>query len=233
MLLADQQDTSEIPDVMSFLLLRKLVGIIAMLLPFVLVVGNAIISSGLQASMSGYYYTAMRNTFVGALCALGIFLVTYNGYDRPDRIITNIAGVGAICVAFFPTRPSGATTGQAVIGVCHLTFAFIVFGMLALMSLRFAKRMPTPADGLGRLQKVGYALGFTPPGTSTTPMLETSLYRGCGLVIIACMVLVAPLSNVFGHSLLILETIMLVAFGTSWFVKGKHFLPVPVRSVPG
>jgi hypothetical protein len=33
----------------------------------------------------------MRNFFVGALCALGIFLVAYNGYDLADRMITNIA----------------------------------------------------------------------------------------------------------------------------------------------
>jgi hypothetical protein len=233
MLLADQQDTSTIPDVMSFLLLRKLVGIIGMLLPFVLVAGNAIIGSGMQGSMSAYYYTSMRNVFVGALCSLGIFLVTYNGYDRPDRIITNIAGAGAICVAFFPTSPKHATTGQAIVGSFHLSFAGIVFIMLAVMSLRFAKRMPTPRDGLRRLEKLGYAFGFTPPGTSATPGLEITIYRACGLVIAACVVLVFPLGNLFGHSLLVLETIMLAAFGTSWFVKGKHILPVPVRQATG
>jgi hypothetical protein len=229
--LVDKQDTSDIPDVMSFLLLRKLVGIIGMLLPFVLIAGNAIIGDDLQASMSGYYYTSMRNIFVGALCGLGIFLVTYNGYDRPDRIITNIAGAGAICVAFFPTSPAKPTSGQSVIGDLHLAFAFTVFAMLAVMSLRFAKRSPTPERGLGRLEKISYALGFTPPGTSTTPALEIAIYRGCGLAIIVCIALVKPLANVGGYSLLVLEAIMLVAFGTSWFVKGKHILPVPVKSV--
>jgi hypothetical protein len=229
--LVDNQDTSDIPDVISFLLLRKLVGIIGMLLPFVLVAGNAIIGDDLQASMSGYYYTSMRNIFVGALCGLGIFLVTYNGYDRADRIITNIAGAGAICVAFFPTTPAKPTSSESLIGDFHLGFAFLVFAMLAVMSLRFAKQMPTPPTGLRPMARIGYAFGFTPPGTSTTPALEIAIYRGCGVAIIVCMALVKPLANVGGYSLLILEAIMLVAFGTAWFVKGKHFLAVPVRSV--
>lgn len=222
---AGQQDTGTTPDVMSFLLLRKLVGIIGMLLPFVLIVGNVVIGHGVQPSMSSYYYTSMRNIFVGALCALGIFLVTYNGYDRADRVITNVAGAGAICVAFFPTSPAKATSQQALVGGFHLTFAFIVFIMLATMSLRFAKRMPTP-DGLPLRDRVYYALGFTPKGASTTPWLEIATYRVCGAAIVVCIILIAPLSNVFGHSLLVLETIMLIAFGTSWFVKGKHILPV-------
>jgi hypothetical protein len=29
----------------------------------------------------------MRNIFVGALCALGVFLGAYNGYDEVDRWI--------------------------------------------------------------------------------------------------------------------------------------------------
>jgi hypothetical protein len=56
--------------------------------------------------MSGYYYTGMHNIFVGALCALGVFLVAYNGYDDLDRWITNIAGAAAIIVALFPTKPA-------------------------------------------------------------------------------------------------------------------------------
>jgi hypothetical protein len=32
--------------------------------------------------MSAYYYTPMRNIWIGALCALGIFLIAYDGWDR-------------------------------------------------------------------------------------------------------------------------------------------------------
>jgi len=62
-------------------------------LPFVLLVGNIVISGELPESVSGYYYTGMRNVFVGALCVLGVFLMAYAGYNEFDRWITNLAGL--------------------------------------------------------------------------------------------------------------------------------------------
>ncbi len=83
--------------------LRQIVGWIGTLLPIVLLVGVAISSTESRPdSMSGYYYTDMRNVFVGSLCALGAFLGAYDGYDDLDRWITNIAGFCAIGVAFCP-----------------------------------------------------------------------------------------------------------------------------------
>jgi hypothetical protein len=43
-------------------------------------------------------------------------------------------------------------------------------------------------------------------------------------VILACVILVYPLSGAATYSLLVLETIMLVFFGLSWFVKGRKIL---------
>ena len=34
----------------------------------------------------------MRNIWIGALCTLGVFLIAYDGWDLPDKVITNIAG---------------------------------------------------------------------------------------------------------------------------------------------
>ena len=38
---------------------------IAVLLPFALILANWVIGHGVQSSVSGYYYTPMRNIFVG------------------------------------------------------------------------------------------------------------------------------------------------------------------------
>jgi hypothetical protein len=184
----------------SYLVLRKLVGWIGMLLPFVLMIGNAVLNDARPDSMSGYYYTPMRNIFVGALCALGVFLIAYDGYDNVDRWITNIAGLCAIGVAFCPTKPSGPMAAwQNVAGDIHVVFAVGTFTALGLMALRFAKGGPKP---------------------------EVIAYRVCGCLILACVVL-AALSNflpppVFAHwpVLFILEATAVVAFGVSWFVKG-------------
>jgi hypothetical protein len=56
--------------IISYMFLRQAVGWIGTLLPIGLLVGNAISSTTPRPdSMSGYYYTDMRNIFVGALCA--------------------------------------------------------------------------------------------------------------------------------------------------------------------
>jgi hypothetical protein len=211
------------PLVMSYLQMRTFVGAIGVLLPFVLMIGNAVIGRTLQPSLSGYYYTPMRNVFVGALWALGVFLISYDGWDRVDEVITDIAGVCCIGVSLCPTTPNNPTGTQSLVGDFHLAFACIVFAMLALMSLRFAKRVPTPKTGLTIWQRVEYALGFTPPGTSAATPAEIAVYRISGAVIVICIALFVPLSG-NSDSLLVLETIMLVAFGLAWFVKGTTLL---------
>jgi hypothetical protein len=173
-----EQSTEGKQLVVSYLFLRRAVGWIAILLPIVLLVGNLISSAASPPeSMSGYYYTDMRNIFVGSLCALGVFLVAYNGYDNVDRWVTSIAGLGAIGVAFCPTKPAVCVTGavtcpppsvrqlathQTVVGDIHLGFALVAFLMLGLMALRFAKTGPTPA-GLGWVGQLRYGLGFGAP----------------------------------------------------------------------
>jgi hypothetical protein len=209
---------------MSYLLMRVLIGVIAVLLPFTLILANWAIGHGFAASMSGYYYTPMRNIFVGTLCAIGVFLVTYDGYDLADRIITDVAGLCTICIAFLPTTPAHQPTArQMLIGDLHLTFACSAFVLLSVMAFRFAKRQPTP-PGLTWWRRVQYAFGFTGPGDSQGPAWERVVYRVSGGMILTCVILIYPLSSAAAHSLLVLETIMLVAFGLSWFVKGRKIL---------
>jgi hypothetical protein len=220
---AAAQRSAPVPLVMSYLLLRVLIGVIAVLLPFVLVLVNWGIGHGFQPSMSGYYYTAMRDTFVGSLCAIGVFLVSYDGYDLPDRLITDAAGLCTICIAFFPTTPGNQPTAhQVLIGDLHLTFACAAFVLLSVMAFRFAKREPT-RPGLSGWERVKYAFGFTRPGESGAAGWELAVYRASGVTILLCIAVIYPLSTV-KYSLLVLEAVMLVSFGLSWFVKGRKIL---------
>jgi hypothetical protein len=220
---AAQREKAPAPLIMSYLLMRVLIGVIAVLLPFALILANWIIGHGVQSSVSGYYYTPMRNLFVGSLCAIGVFLVSYDGYDLADRAITDVAGLCAICIACFPTTPAEPTARQALIGDLHLTFACTAFVLLSLMAFRFAKRQPTP-PGLTWWRRVEYAFGFTGPGDSQALAWERVVYRVSGGMILTCVILIYPLSAAAAHSLLVLETIMLAAFGLSWFVKGRKIL---------
>jgi hypothetical protein len=227
--------------IVSYMLLRQLVGWIGTLLPIVLIVGNTISSTTPRPdSMSGYYYTDMRNIFVGTLCALGVFLVAYDGYDDVDRWITNIAGLGAILVALFPTKPAVCTAGacpassvthlstsQQAVGDLHLVFAAVTFVALGFMALRFAKGGQTP-PGLSLPSRLRYGLGFGPgggqPGQYTA---DNIIYRISGITILSCVVLAAA-SNLLPASvnahwplLFIFEAVAVFAFGVSWFTKGR------------
>ena len=138
---AAQREKAPAPLIMSYLLMRMLIGVIAVLLPFALILANWIIGHGIQSSVSGYYYTPMRNIFVGSLCAIGVFLVSYDGYDLADRTITDVAGLCAICIACFPTTPAHQPTArQVLIGDLHLTFACaaLTFACAALYAACFS-----------------------------------------------------------------------------------------------
>jgi len=209
---------------MSYLLMRVVVGAIGLLLPWVMLISGWLLGQATQPSISGYYYTPMRNVFVGALWALAFFLIAYNGYDWPDRLITNLAGACALGISLFPTTPLGPYTSQQfAIGMVHLAFAGITFVLLGVMALRFASREQTPS-GLPFGGRCKYALGFTGPGSSSTPNWELVTYRVSGFLIIGCVALCFPLSLVSQYWLLPLETIVLLAFGSSWFVKGRKIL---------
>ncbi len=102
-----QQPPANESLVLSYLGLRKAIGIIGILLPFVLVFGKILLERGLgiESSISAYYYTVMGDVFVGSLCAVGVFLLSYRGYERKDNIAGDIACIFAIGVALFPTKP--------------------------------------------------------------------------------------------------------------------------------
>jgi hypothetical protein len=213
----DQPGDDDSQIVISYMLLRQIVGWIGTLLPIVLLVGGVISSQARPDSMSGYYYTDMRNVFVGALCALGAFLGAYDGHDWMDRWITNIAGFGAVGVAFCPTKPTAATlsTSQQVVGDVHVFFAVTTFTMLGLMALRFARD------------------GETPPQDRAAMWI----YRASGITILIC-VLVAVLSSLLPASvtahwplLFVIEALAVFAFGVSWFVKGQTMERILRRQV--
>jgi len=242
--------------VINYLYLRKTVGWIGTLLPVVLIAGNALFfTTTLPDSMSSYYYTHMRNVFVGSLCALGVFLIAYAGYDDWDRWITNIAGFGTLGVAFCATKPTvcGAqartcvapavrtlSTEQNVVGTIHLVFAAIAFIALGVMALRFAKLPPSEElrpHGFGGWLRA--ALGLPQRGQDDprkpADKRDGAIFRTCGIGILLCVVL-AILGNFLPQSfkndvpvLFIFEALAVFAFGVSWFVKGQTLAPTAAR----
>lgn len=201
--------------VLSYLGLRKTIGYIGIALPFVLVFGKIILeSSGILSSISDYYYSVMRDVFVGSLCAIAIFLMSYRGYERRDDIAGNLACVSAIGVALFPTNPAvGATQQAVIIGMVHLFFAVCFFLLLAFFALVLFRQTDQNKQPTRR------------------KLQRNRIYFLCGCVIVACIALIVLL-NFLPYNPWIqqlnpifwFESLAVLAFGISWFVKGETIL---------
>jgi hypothetical protein len=214
-----QQVLTRNPGLISYLTLRKFVGLIGILLPFALVIINMLLvrQAVLLGSISGYYYTGVRGVLVGSLCAIGVFLFAYRGYDNWDNInwdnvLTNSAGLFAIGVALFPTAPVNPSAHARDIGYVHLTCAGLLFVTLAVIALWLFRK--------------------TDQGHERKPEKKRRdlVYLICGSVIALCVVLVPIESLVIGapiqkfHPLFWLEAVAVIAFGFSWLVKGETIL---------
>jgi hypothetical protein len=211
----DQQSGPQDSRVISYLALRKAVGIIGFSLPFVLAFGRMLQQGpGIEGSISCYYYTGMRNVLVGSLCAIGVFLLSTRGYDWRDEIAGRLACVFAIGVAFLPTKPcmEGVPPHECVAAL-HRSLAALLFLTLAYFCLAlFTKTDPSKIPTRRKLQR-------------------NAVYRASGYTILACILVIGivslPSVNVLVKRcdpIFWLESMAVVAFGFAWLVKGETIL---------
>jgi len=204
--------------IVSYLAMRRLIGILGISLPFIVVLGGFTQGEpGLQGSISGYYYTNMRDFFVGILSGVALFLISYKGYEKIDDIVANMSGLFALGMIFFPTA---MYSGKAVrVGMfliddsisekIHLTFGALFFLALSFNSLfLFTRRHP---GVMGKEKK-----------------RRNMIYRFCGIVMILAIVCITMYTVFLRETfiaainpVLILESVALFAFGISWLVKGN------------
>jgi hypothetical protein len=199
----------------SYLSLRRATGIIGLALPFVLALGKIVFEGpGIQSSISAYYHTIMRDVLVGSLCAIGVFLMSYRGYERRDEIAGRLGCIFAIGVALIPTAPRlGATPLENILSAAHFWLAGLFFGTLAYFSIvLFTETAPGAKPTRQKLQR-------------------NVIYRVCGYTMLATVALIGfftlpsvfPLVERFTPRFW-LESLGIVAFGVSWLVKGETIL---------
>jgi hypothetical protein len=208
-------------DIRTYRRIRKTIGWLGMGLPVVLVLLSLIpfFKTGIQHSISHYYYTNFRELLTGVLCAVSLFLIRYEGTHNPvfwknDGLLTNIAGIMALLVALFPTNPGNcAEKIYSFIPLCakwlgwlHYLFAAIFFLTLAVISINVFT--------IGQQENKGIPVSF---------LNENVLYRMCGYAIIVFVILIPvfEILKLFHGSTLLMEALALFAFGTSWLIKGR------------
>lgn len=213
----------------SYLRIRKLIGLLGMVLPILVV----IIHGSVLSSISHYYYTDSAVFFIGILSALGLFLVSYRGRKKDpkkdkfsDNTFTNIGGWAVLIVVLVPTSFGGSLSTEidaiselqtfpmfghnnSIYETIHFVFAGLFLASMGWMSFRrFLDDIPA-----------GERIG------------ERKLYKVCGLIIWSCLVILffefliglipGAKNQITPYDIFIFETIAVIFFGFSWFVKGK------------
>jgi len=206
------------PFIISYLTLRRAIGILGITLPAFLILGTVIIGkcTQVQDSISHYYFTIMGDLLVGILCAVAIFLLSYRGYEKIDNITSSLAGIFAMGVAFLATShdPDAACTVRSLPDISWRIAVHYISAALFFITLSFISIfLFTKSKGI----KTGKKL------------LRNKIYVACGIVMLVAIAIIFALKvfPAFGHLMakfkpvFWLEWIALIAFGTSWLVKGK------------
>lgn len=202
----------------SYMTLRKLVGLLGIILPFVLVIGAKLIFSNtsIESTISHYYHTGMRDVFVGFIVGIGMFFFCYKGPEKIDGVMGNLAGIFATGLALFPTTASDKIVGSSlIIGKFHFAFATLFFLSLVYFSIfLFTKSKPDQAP--------------TP-----RKLIRNKVYKICGIIMLCCLLCIFvyfqfvedryPIVQEY-KPVFWLESIALWSFGISWITKGEMIL---------
>ncbi|MBM1106216.1 hypothetical protein JQC67_08720 [Aurantibacter crassamenti] len=204
--------------------IRKLIGALGLALPFLL----PLTEGQFLSSISHYYYLSFSSLlFIIILSSFGLFLISYRGYkvDATEKIsddmLTNIGGIAALIVVFFPTYCSSSESipindlcvsnsypllghNDKTTNTIHLISAAVfIFTMGWMSKFKFTR------------------------GNNTT---NNKIYAICGNIVWGTLVLLFMLFiadliqdgfKITKYDVYILETIAVVPFAVSWLIKGK------------
>lgn len=225
----------------SVLLMRLGVGVSGIVLPVTLLLVDRYWFHGYPTwrdSMSAYYWSGMRDVFVGVIFGTGVFLVGYRiaevGLDNTASIL---AGLGAMCLSWFPTKPQPASEhpiptpvltplqnelGKGTVYGFHIGGTMVFVGGLAIVSFLFGLRE-------GRYERVDGKL---------PPMFWRWFHWTCTFFMVAGIVWIL-VSSVPHHrfgprwDVFLGEVTCAWAFGLSWLFKGWEYDTLFHRPVPG
>ncbi|MFI5134188.1 MAG: DUF998 domain-containing protein [Chitinophagales bacterium] len=200
-------------QIISYQILRVLIGATGVLLPLLVVIGKLISEKTLQLefSISDYYNNgAAGDILVGVLFVLGFFLMTYKGPKPVDNLISTIGGIAALGVALFPTTFCDKT--KCWVYYMHFSFAFILFTVFILFSV-WLFRKTNPDKKMTKEKR-----------------RRNKFYLACGIIMILCIAAIA-VSLLFldgsvtekYHLVYWFESLALVSFGISWITKSESF----------
>jgi hypothetical protein len=218
------RSSADLLYIRSYLVLRTLIGLLGVLLPVVLVSLDQLLFDGIpygtdwpRGSVSVYYYSGMRDVFVGTLAATGVFFVAYKVWERNlENVLSWAAGASACVISLFSTWPPSKlaprTRLQDLVGVTAVSWTHYVVSVSFLVALVLISFFFGVREGK-RIPRVGM---------KRSPQFWQWFHWVCAGAMVAALVWIGA-TNVAGwpsRSLLIGEWVCAWAFGLSWFYKG-------------
>jgi len=179
------------PEIISYYTMRRAIGVLGITLPLILFTGSFLFGAckEVQSSISTYYYTNMRNVFVGYNCAVAFFLFAYRGHDWRDNYASTLGCIAVLGVAFLPCTISSPapyclipTSGHdPLVGMLHNLSALLYFFILIVYSLYlFPKTHMDMVTGekkfMGRQKKKRNVVYYICGGLMTTSLLFIIAY---------------------------------------------------------
>jgi hypothetical protein len=155
------------------------------------------------------------------MIGVSMFLITYNGYDRTDDIVTNITGICGILLALCPCLVSNDPPGNVgyfnlnpyVSNIIHLVCAASFFILLAITSIFLFTKTNDKKTMTKNKKK------------------RNVVYIVCGIIMMVLMLILVVLRIILGKDIFesepiafTIESFMLFSFGISWLVKGETIL---------
>jgi len=214
--------STKLPPPISHLTILKFSGIVAFILPIVLVSGNIIAKNKCELilpALSTYYYSDLGDYFVASLGIIAFCLYAYSGNSALEKQLSNIAAIALLGVAFLPTYVDNDLGGclqigeeDEMIGKLHYACAAIFFIAISIFCLFV---FPTTKKPLSKRKK------------------KMNLFFRCaGILMILCCILMIVYSIYldalpkYAHidrfrPIFCGETICIWLFSISWFLKGN------------
>jgi hypothetical protein len=123
-----------------------------MMIAVLLMLGASVIWQGVAAgcwlgSVSAYYYTPVRNVFVGALFVFGAALIAYHGSTPEEETVLNLSGFTALVVALVPTVPDGCEALPDDAEVTNNIASLAIAAVLALGLIKVINRDRVEPEG--------------------------------------------------------------------------------------
>lgn len=177
-----------------------------------------------QTSISAYYWTLdpERNVFVGALCAIGAFLLLYKGYTRLEDRVLDVAGVAAVGIAFFPVDRSGDCASSGI--SAHGLFAVLFFGCVVFVGMSMSLTSLQDAADPDRRRRFSWAY-----------RLVLGVMSGCVAFAVLSRLLPRAAAQWLCEASAIfwLEAFAVWAFSLFWYIRTRELDPaaswVPFR----